>query len=189
MADQGVEGLLSPFLRSQRVKAARPYLKGRVLDFGCGSGVIADWVPPDQYLGVDVNGLSIERASRLHPQHRFQSTLPPVEPAFDTIICLAVIEHIQDPAACLRDLADRLGDAPENSIVCTTPHPAVGWVHTAGASIRFFSRHANDEHEELLNRVRLDALANDCGLILAVYRRFLLGANQLAVFQRNRDFL
>jgi hypothetical protein len=34
MADQGSEGLLSPFLRRKRILAVKPYLRGRVLDVG-----------------------------------------------------------------------------------------------------------------------------------------------------------
>jgi len=65
----------------------------------------------------------------------------------------------------------------------------LAWVHTAGASIRLSSRHASEEHEDLLDRPRLVALAKGCGLIPAGYRRFLFGANQVAVRQRNGDLL
>jgi hypothetical protein len=66
MADQGVEQLLSPVLRLQRVKAARHYLMRGVPDVGCRSGAMADWVLPDQYFGRDVDGLSMKRDSKVH---------------------------------------------------------------------------------------------------------------------------
>lgn len=184
MADQGTEGLLSPFLRRQRLKAAAPYINGRVLDVGCGSGAMADLVPADRYVGVDVDDESIAEARRRYPQHHFQDALPPPDPGFDTIVSLAVIEHVKDPASFLRGLAVRLVSDQESCIVLTTPHPAVDWVHTAGASVGLFSSHASDEHEELLDRAHLAGLAEECDLQLSVYRRFLLGANQLAVFKR-----
>lgn len=188
MADQGTEGLLSSFLRSKRLKAVRPYIKGRVLDVGCGSGALADMVAPDRYLGVDVDEQSLAKARKQHSQHRFQSVLPPAEPAFDTVVALAVIEHVPDPVALLRDLAARLRMAPESWIVCTTPHPSVHWIHTAGAKVGLFSRHANKEPKCLFDRARLNSLGKECGLKLAVYKRFLFGANQLAVFRRTGDF-
>jgi 2-polyprenyl-3-methyl-5-hydroxy-6-metoxy-1,4-benzoquinol methylase len=132
---------------------------------------------------VDIDEESLVSARAHHPEHRFQSSLPPPEPAFDTVVSLAVIEHVPDPAAFLIDLAARLRSSSESRIVCTTPHPAVDWVHTAGASIGLFSRHANQEHEQLLDAARLAALAKGCSLQVSVYRRFLFGANQLAVFQ------
>ena len=86
MADQGAEGLFSPFLRSRRLKAACPYIKGRVLDVGCGTGALA-----------------------------------------------------------------------------------------------------GEEHKGLLDRSRLEGLAVECDLKIVVYLRFLLGANQLVVFQQKGD--
>lgn len=94
-------------------------------------------------------------ARQRHPQHHFQSSLPPVEAAFDTVVALAVIEHVPDPASFLRDLTTRLGASIDNCIVCTTPHPAMYWVHTAGAFAGLFSHHASEEHEDLLGHTRL----------------------------------
>ena len=44
MADQGTEGLLSPMLRHMRIEKAKPYLNGKVLDIGCGSGALAKFI-------------------------------------------------------------------------------------------------------------------------------------------------
>jgi len=52
--------------------------------------------------------------------------------------------------------------------------------------VGLFSRHANDEHEELLDRARLLSVGASAGLGLERYRRFLLGANQLAIFVREQ---
>lgn len=185
MADQGSEGVFSPFLRSQRIKAARPFIKGKVLDVGCGTGSLASIVPAKSYIGVDIDAQSLAVAQKQYPQHNFQSSLPQAETKFDTVIALAVIEHTSDPVFFLCELAKRHLSGTDNFIVCTTPHPVVDSVHTVGAKIGIFSRHANEEHENLLDRKRLVTLAYECHLKLVVYRRFLLGANQIAVFQRN----
>jgi 2-polyprenyl-3-methyl-5-hydroxy-6-metoxy-1,4-benzoquinol methylase len=184
MVDQAAEGLLSPLLRRHRIEAARAFLHGRVLDIGCGSGALAEMVPEQLYLGVDVSEPSLRAARLRHARHRFQSTLPALEPAFDTVVALAVIEHVPDPTSFLRDLAARLAPSPESRIVCTTPHPSVDWVHKAGALLGLFSRHAAEEHEHLLGRRQLQAIAAECGLRVVMYRRFLLGANQILVFRR-----
>ncbi len=182
MADQALEGWLSPLLRRRRIGAALPHLRGRVLDFGCGSGALAAFIPPDRYLGFDVDAASLAAAHRLFPQHRFTADLPP-EPAFDTVVALAVIEHVPDAGLFLRQLAANLAPGPAAAVVCTTPHPALGWVHALGARLGLFSRHASEEHHALLGRPRLRACADAAGLKLALYRRFLCGANQLAIFQ------
>ncbi len=181
MADQGTQGLLSPFLRRQRFRAARPFLKGSVLDFGCGSGALAEFVPFRGYLGYDVDQSSLSLARRSHPQHRFTDELPRDE-RFDTVVALAVIEHVKDPAAFLTTLAACL--RPAGSIVCTTPHPLGKHVHKVGAGLGIFSRDASEEHEDLLGRASLAKAAALSGLSLATYSRFLVGLNQLAVFVR-----
>ncbi|MHA1567622.1 MAG: class I SAM-dependent methyltransferase [Alphaproteobacteria bacterium] len=99
MADQGREGLLSPFLRKQRSKAARPYLKGRVLDVGCGAGALAKLIDPESYVGIDIDEDPLNRARRDFPHHRFESALPEGSKKFDTVVALAVIEHVPDPSA------------------------------------------------------------------------------------------
>lgn len=184
MADQGAEGVLSPFLRRLRFKAAKPYLNGRILDVGCGSGALAELVNSALYLGVDVDDVSLNRARNDFPLHRFERTLPALTEKFDTIVSLAVIEHVPDPTVFLKNLSQYLVDSPIARIVITTPHPSVDWVHDMGATIGLFSKHANEEHQELLNRAKLEMAGIEADLILTVYRRFLLGANQIAVFNK-----
>jgi SAM-dependent methyltransferase len=184
MADQGTEGRLSPYLRRKRFKAATPYLKGRVLDFGCGSGALAALIDAEHYLGVEVDEESLRHAQSTFPEHRFVSGLPEAADTFDTIILLAVIEHVSEPAALLRTLAAHLDNSADARIVITTPHPAVDWVHEVGAAVGLFSKHANEEHEDLLDSSKLEMVGIQAGLQLVTYRRFLFGANQIAVFKK-----
>lgn len=184
MADQGAEGLLSPWLRKQRFKAALPHLKGRVLDFGCGSGMLAAFVDTDFYLGVEVDESSLQQACSNYPAHHFIPKLPDSEEKFDSIVSLAVIEHVNDPADFLSRLAGYLNPAPSSRVVITTPYPSVDWIHDLGAKIGLFSKHANEEHEDLLDRSKLEKAGLNAGLKMVTYQRFLFGANQVAVFAR-----
>ena len=113
MVDQAAEGLLSPFLRRQRFKAVRPYLRGRVLDVGCGTGALAAFVSPDCYLGVEIDYDSLAKARAAYPRHRFESALPNSGERFDTVIALAVIEHVLDPAGFFRELRSEEGRVGE----------------------------------------------------------------------------
>jgi SAM-dependent methyltransferase len=182
MADQGKEGLLSPYLRAQRLKAARPFLRGKVLDVGCGSGVLASLVAAADYFGVDRDEAIVAAARRAFPGHRFDASLPAHGMAFDTVVSLAVIEHVADPAAFLRELKGYLSPTAEARIICTTPHPSVDWVHAAGARLGLFSWSAHEEHQALLDEGALRLAGRNAGLEMAVYRRFLFGANQVATF-------
>ena len=182
MADQGAEGLLSPWLRRKRIAAARPYLHGRVLDYGCGAGELACVCSPDQYYGMDIDSEVIALAKSRYPDYRFERDVPSDE-QFDTIVALAVIEHIADPGALL--IMFRRLMTPAASIVITTPHPSVDRVHTLGAKVGLFSVHANEEHEELINLRRMREITETAGLRIEKTRRFLLRANQLFVITNN----
>lgn len=184
MADQALEGLLSPFLRRQRLKAAKPYLSGRILDVVCGSGALAALVAADRYLGVELDEASLQQARLRFPTHQFVSEMPEPIEKFESIISLAVIEHVSDPAQFLRTLAGCLNDTSTSRLVVTTPHPAVDWIHDVGAAIGLFSKHANEEHEDLLDRAKLEIASNQAGLKLLFYRRFSFGVNQIAVYAK-----
>jgi hypothetical protein len=95
---------------------------------------------------------------------------------------LAVIEHLNDPVDFLHTLSKILLD--DGRLVITTPHPSVEWIHSVGATIGFFSKHANEEHENLLDRGMLEKFGTQAGLKLEFYSRFLLGANQVAVYSK-----
>lgn len=187
MADQGSEGLLSPWLRKQRFKAAMPYLKGRILDFGCGSGTLAALIDAEHYLGVELDETSLQQARSHFPGHRFVAGIPDSAEKFDSIISLAVIEHVSDPSLFLASLAAHLDSSASSCIVVTTPHPTVDWVHDVGAAVGLFSKHANEEHEDLLDRAKLEMAGKQAGLRLDSYRRFLFGANQIAAFKKNHQ--
>lgn len=103
---------------------------------------------------------------------------------FDTIVSLTVIEHVQDPSAFLGDLAGYLADMPNASLTVTTSHPNIDWAHDLGASFGLFSRHASEEHEDLLDKRKLTDAGTKAGLKMESYRQFLFFANQLALYKR-----
>jgi len=82
---QDSEGLLSPFLCGRRIAAAKPYIKGCVLDFGCGGGRLADFCQPDGYLGYDIDPACVRFAVQKHPQYKFSENLPAGQ-KFDTVV-------------------------------------------------------------------------------------------------------
>lgn len=179
---QASQGLLSPFLQRQRLKAARPHLHGRVLDIGCGNGALAAFCLSSAYLGIDRDPAALLRAKAEYPGHRFSPGLPESNERFDTIVALAVIEHIADPAATLAEWSGLL--AENGHMVLTTPKPSFEWVHEAGAKVGLFSHDAAEEHETLLDRPALEQLLEGTGLRIDTYRTFLGGANQLFVLVR-----
>ena len=158
---------------------ALPFVKGHCLDMGCGTGYAASYIPSEAYLGMDMDTESIDMARQKNPSHEF-TTIWPVKDVFDTILVLAVIEHVEDPANFLADLKKLLNEG--GRIVITTPHPAIRHIHALGGRIGLFSQHAAEDHKTLLNQDRMLSIADCAGLILLYKARFLFGANQLFVF-------
>lgn len=181
MADQ-VTGLLSPYLRDVRMAAALPYVSGRVLDYGCGIGRLAERVSFTTYTGVDVDAESLEVARRTHPAGVFLQLPALPDGPFDTVTMLAVIEYVEDRIRTLSDLGSRL--APDGRMVITTPAPAVNRIRRSLAPLGLVSKDIDERPQSLPSGSVLRREAEQAGLAVTTSRRFLFGLNQLMVLKR-----
>jgi glycosyltransferase involved in cell wall biosynthesis len=95
----------------------RPYLGERILEIGAGIGnLTANLVPRAVYLASDVNPQYLDRLGKLRqtrPYLKVQytdasagETYP--EEQFDTVICLNVVEHLEDDVGALRNIRGSL---------------------------------------------------------------------------------
>ena len=75
-----------------------------ILDLGCGPGQFAEFLaarlPDTGYAGIDFSAVAIDHARKKCPQYRFEQVELPIRdfsalPAFDTIICTEVLEHVE----------------------------------------------------------------------------------------------
>jgi 2-polyprenyl-3-methyl-5-hydroxy-6-metoxy-1,4-benzoquinol methylase len=176
-------GMLSPYLRDRRIAVSRPYLTGRVLDVGCAEGHLAQHVAAGDYVGVDLDDEILDEARRNWPDHTFLS-LGALDAAerFDTMVALAVVEHVPDPEGWLRGWADHL--VPGGRVVLTTPHARWEPLHGVAAKLALTSDEAHDEHETTFDEASITRLVTTVGLELTTYKRFLAGMNQLIVATR-----
>lgn len=88
---------------------------GRVLDWGCGNGVLSYWMHANGF-GTDVLGLDISSTAIAHARRAFSRDglgFEVLEPdagpahlgAFDVALASHVLEHLDDPGATVRQLA------------------------------------------------------------------------------------
>jgi SAM-dependent methyltransferase len=184
-------GLLTRRVGAARLTAALEHVPpgARVLDVGCGltdlPGRLAD------YVGCDRNPDVLAAQRGRFPERDFfewdigRGAAPAALEArapFEGILLLAVLEHVSEPPTILSRLTALL--SPGGRLIATTPHPLGRFPLEAGAALGLLSGHARDEHETLLDRVALEEAGRAADLTLILYRRFLLGMNQLAVFSR-----
>jgi len=110
---------------------------GRLLDVGCGHGLLLDEA---RRMGYDVLGLELSRAAAGHardvlglpveeePVEAFADAAPD---RFDAIVLADVIEHLEDPAAAFDACAALLADG---GVLCViTPDPSAPLARAAGA--------------------------------------------------------
>src|SRR4051812_32003533 len=183
MADR-LTGLLSPLLRRWRLAAVRRFIQtGQILDYGCGIGLLAASVPPNRYVGIDIDAASLGQAQQNFPQHHF-CHIKQFNPdrVFDTCISLAVIQYVPDPEQFLAWALDLL--RPGGKVVITTPNPAIDSILLLGGRLGLFGRDDPNEHVSLLDRSGFHKLAIEVDVPLIEYSRFMLGMNQLAVYER-----
>lgn len=110
------------FIRSQLLRSVKDHahnLKGRLLDFGCGSKPYKELFSVDEYIGVDF-------VNEGHPHDNEQidvyydgKTIPFPEDSFDAVLCSEVFEHVFNLSEILVELNRVL--KPGGKILITCP--------------------------------------------------------------------
>jgi len=85
----------------------------RLVDLGCGEGMVAkslDDLPFDiEYHGIELNPDAVAAAQALNPHRHFEQgniiEYPAKEGWADVAICLEVLEHLDDPAPAVAQIA------------------------------------------------------------------------------------
>lgn len=83
-----------------------------ILDVGCHGGRFtseyARYFPNAKIFGIDISAKAIEYAKRKYPQIHFRcgnaENLPYPEGIFDLVVCLEVLEHIENPEMVLHEM-------------------------------------------------------------------------------------
>ena len=154
---------------NKRANIAIPFLKGKVLDIGCGNAVLKEKLNSHctSYTGIDIsNDASDMKIDIENPIEREKVT-----GTFDSIGMLAVIEHLHKPNEVTKWCNQKL--KKEGVIVITTP------TLLGNVILRLFSIDAG--HIDILNRERLGNILLNAGFKVIYYSMFELTANQIIV--------
>ena len=98
----------------------RPYIGDRVLEVGAGTGNMSvHLMPRSVYWATDVNAHYLDylvtlRATRPYMRVAYTDAMDggtfPAGQSFDTVVCLNVVEHVQDDLGALRNVWNALSD-------------------------------------------------------------------------------
>jgi len=124
--DEHGSQMLSRLARAPRFNAwmadvIRPFLGARLLEIGSGTGNLTRrLVPRDVYVASDVNPLYLHTLENLTSDRPYLSarftdvtdlaSFPKVDGGFDSVVCLNVVEHVDDDIGALRNIAASLAE-------------------------------------------------------------------------------
>jgi glycosyltransferase involved in cell wall biosynthesis/phospholipid N-methyltransferase len=134
----------------------RPYVGNRVLEVGAGTGNMSvHLMPRSVYWATDVNPhyldyLATLRATRPYMQVGYTNAMEaksfPAEQSFDTVVCLNVVEHVQDDVGALRNIWNVLDDGGRAVILV----PCGPWLFgTLDTVLGHFRRYTQPQLEEV----------------------------------------
>ncbi len=152
------------FLQKMRFNTVIPYLKGDVMDFGGNKGELRKFVK-GKYLVVNYDHSVMKGKT------------------FDTIIALAVIEHIEFNEVFEIFKKFKQENLKKNGrIFLTTPTRIAKPILKLTALIGI-NKEDLAEHKHYWTKKDIYNLAKKSGFVLEKYTKFQLGFNQLAVFK------
>ncbi|MCW4024987.1 MAG: class I SAM-dependent methyltransferase [Candidatus Bathyarchaeota archaeon] len=187
------------YLRKNRSLVVSRYSSGVVLDVGCGPAEILHYFPKEnhvRYVGVDTNKPEIEGLGKKYPSLEFywvdvdKQDLPPQVSAlrFDTVLLIAVIEHLKCPEVLLGQLSKLIKH--NGKLIMTTATPMGEHVHNMLAIFGLTSFEAIQEHKTAAHASystqQLLELVAPFGFELSKQHKFEFGLNQVIIFTKIR---
>lgn len=167
-------------INTQRIDFASAFIRGRLLDVGCGRNQLVH-----QYAGFGV-GVDVFDWSAGAIILQDTSQLPFRDRSFDTVTVLAALNHIPNRDAVLLEIARVLRD--DGRLVMTMIPPGIS---TLGH--RYLWWHSEDKTRGMaegevygFTSRQMTAMARDAGFALVEHHRFVYWLNNLYVFEKRR---
>lgn len=137
---------------------------GSILDIGCGEGQADKFFlrrdPSLQIVGLDVNSKALKEAKINCPQMKTKKAnvyqLPFPTNSFDLVLCLEVLEHLEDPEETLRQIK-KIG---RNRAIITVPNEPLFSLASflSGKYLKNLGRHP--DHVQFWSKKKFEGLLN-----------------------------
>lgn len=105
LKEKAIQLLTLDYFFIKRVIKKELHLKNgqKLLDLGCGTGILSSLFSPRSYVGIDIDKAIIDYAKKRHSQYSFlqidSSLLTYKKSAFDAVLIAGVIHHLEQDLA------------------------------------------------------------------------------------------
>lgn len=154
---------------------AEDYIRGDVLEVGCGEGRGIDRVLPraKSYSAIDKIAEVIDKLKVKYPTGKFFSgNIPPFAPfgdnQFDVVITFQVIEHIEDDVAFLKEIYRVL--KPGGFAIITTPNRPMSLSRNPWHIREYTGKELGDLAAKTFSRVEVKGISGN-GKVMEYYER------------------
>lgn len=145
---------------------APDYVKGNLLEVGCGEGRGIDWLLPaiTSYTAIDKIAPVIEQLQKKYPQAKFLSgNIPPLsvfaDNSFDSLVSFQVIEHIKDDRLFLKEINRVL--KPGGIALITTPNRPYSLSRNPWHIREYTARELTDLAKTIFSHVTMKGIAGN----------------------------
>jgi len=145
---------------------AQDYIKGEVLEVGCGEGRGIDLVLPraKSYSAIDKIADVIDQLKTKYPTGTFYSgNIPPLSPfadnSFDVVITFQVIEHIQDDRSFLKEIHRVM--KPGGLAIITTPNRPMSLSRNPWHIREYTGKELGDLCKKVFGKVEVKGIAGN----------------------------
>jgi len=126
---------------------------GRILDNGCGAGLLLDRIDPGRVVGLDLSSEMLKRAAQRTAQLVLGNSekLPLQSQSFDAVFCRSLLHHLPQPAQAIEEMHRIL--RPGGEVVSVDTNRSLLSVlprMLAGRTRHFSSEHKNFNARELV---------------------------------------
>ncbi|MCX8038524.1 MAG: class I SAM-dependent methyltransferase [Candidatus Sumerlaeia bacterium] len=123
---------------------------GRILDNGCGIGLLFEKIPPKQIVGLDLSSEMLAKAARLSDQliQGNSQELPLKDNSFDLVFCRSLLHHLPQPERAVREMYRVL--RPGGEMVSVDTNASI--LSALPRKLANRGRHFSEEHQNLTRR-------------------------------------
>jgi ubiquinone/menaquinone biosynthesis C-methylase UbiE len=124
---------------------------GRILDNGCGVGLLHDTIPTDQIVGLDLSSEMLERASQRSNRLVLGNSqqLPFRDGSFDLVFCRSILHHLPAPGEAVREMSRVL--RPGGEVVLVETNKSL--LSTFPRRIANRGGHFSEDHQNMDRRI------------------------------------